>query len=161
MGNLTFIILLSITGILLLLAELLIIPGVGVAGFLGIASMGGACYVAFTHIGSVCGAVVTVINALILVGVTIYALRAKTWQKLALKTNIDATVGDKSLEIHLGDHGTAETRLGPMGTARFNGTAVEVKSMQGMISPGTEVEVTLIEDKKVYVKAAEKESQSS
>jgi len=152
MGNLTFLILLSIVGILFILAELLIVPGVGVAGFLGLAALGGACYYAFVQIGTTAGVILICIEIVFLAAVLIYALRAKTWQRLALKTNIESTVEDGSVEISLGQVGTTETRLAPRGTARFENVAIEVKAMKGMIDPGTEVVVVLVENKTVYVK---------
>ena len=156
MGNLTFIILLSIVGVLFLVAELLIVPGVGVAGFCGLAAMGGACVYAFIKMGTAAGIIVTAVNLVIIIAGTVYALRAKTWQKLALETNIESTVGDASCEVSVGETGITETRLAPMGTARFAGKAVEVKAAKGMVDSGVEVEVVMIEDKKVIVKPVEK-----
>ncbi|MCQ2144130.1 MAG: serine protease [Bacteroidales bacterium] len=155
MGNLTFIILLMIAGILFLLAELLIVPGVGLAGVFGLASMAGAAYFAFVQMGPTVGAIVTAIEIAVVIAVTVYALREKTWQKLALKTNIESKISDASVEVRIGQTGKTETRLAPMGTARFDGVAIEVKAMQGIIDAGTEVEIALIEDKKIYVKPLE------
>ena len=42
---------LVIVGILLMLVELLLVPGVGVAGFLGLASLVAACWYTFACIG--------------------------------------------------------------------------------------------------------------
>ena len=55
--------------------------------------------------------------------------------------------------IGLGDKGKAVTRLGPMGTARFDGKSYEVTALEGMIDAGQEVEVVHIENNKVYVRA--------
>ena len=44
------------------------------------------------------------------------------------------------------------TRLAPMGSARFTDDVYEVKALEGMIDPGVDIEVVLIEDNKVYVK---------
>lgn len=155
MGNMTFIILLMIAGILFLVAELLIVPGVGFAGFFGLASMIGASYFSFSQMGPTVGAIVTAIEIAVVIAVTVYALREKTWQKLALKTNIESKISDASVEVRIGQTGHTETRLAPMGTARFDGVAVEVKAMQGIIDAGTEIVITLIEDKKIYVKPVE------
>ena len=42
-----FLITLVLVGLVLIFAEILLIPGVGVAGVLGLLSMGGSCYYAF------------------------------------------------------------------------------------------------------------------
>ena len=46
---------LILIGLVLMLAEVLIIPGVGVAGVLGLLSMGGSCWYAFNEFGNITG----------------------------------------------------------------------------------------------------------
>ncbi len=148
-----FIIILMLVGILLILTEILLIPGVGVAGILGVISLGGSCFYAFNEFGSAAGTAVTVVNVVLIVLLTVYVLRAKTWKKLALDTNIDSRVSlfDENA-IAVGDKGKTLTRLAPMGTAMISDERCEVTSLEGVIAPGTEVEVVLIEDNKIYVK---------
>lgn len=146
------IITLIVIGLVLIFAEILIIPGVGLAGFLGLASLGGSCCYAFVSMGTTAGLVVTGINLLLIVLLTIYVLRAKTWQRIALDTNIDSKATDPVMDIRLGDRGRTVTRLAPTGTVRREGYAFEARAIEGMIDPGVEVEVILIEDNKVYVR---------
>ena len=75
------IITLILVGLVLIFAEILLIPGVGVAGILGLLSMGGSCYYAFTELGPTAGAVVTAVNAVLIVALTVWVLRAKTWKR--------------------------------------------------------------------------------
>lgn len=147
------IIVLSLLGLVLVCAEVILVPGVGIAGILGIGSMAGSCYLAFSGYGTLAGAIVTSVDVVLVVVLTIYMLRAKTWRKLALRTNIDSkAVPQGKVEVVVGDVGKTATRLAPMGTARINGVALEVKSLEGMIDPGIIVEVVMIEDGKIYVK---------
>ena len=148
-----FIIILMVVGILLILAEILLIPGVGIAGILGVASLGGSCFYAFNEFGSSAGTIVTVFNVVLIVVLTIYVLRAKTWKILALHTNIDskANMFDENA-LQVGDCGKTMTRLAPMGTAMIGNVRYEVTSLEGIIDPGTDVEVVLMEDNKIYVK---------
>lgn len=141
-----------IVGLILIFAEILIIPGVGVAGILGLLSLGGSCFYAFSQMGNVAGAIVTAVNVVLVVGLTVYVLRAKTWKRLSLDTNIDskAVADDSALEI--GDKGMTISRLAPMGSARFGTESVEVKSLEGFIDPDVEVEIVLMEDGKIYVR---------
>ena len=144
-----------IAGILLLLAEILLIPGVGIAGVLGLASLIGSCVYAFCMSGITTGTIVTAINAVLVVGMTIYVLRAKTWKKFSLQTSIDSKVQPDSDElVEIGDRGKTVTRLSPMGSARFGKEVYEVKALEGMIDPGVEVEVALIEKNKIIVRPA-------
>lgn len=140
-----------IIGLILLLTEILLIPGVGVAGVLGVLSMGASCYCAFTLMGNTAGTIVLAVNIGLLICLLIYVLRAKTWKRLALDTNIDAKVAPSEVAVKVGERGKAASRLAPMGSVRFGNTVVEVKAMEGMIDAGAEVEVAYIEDGKIYV----------
>ena len=143
---------LILVGLILIFAEVLIIPGVGVAGILGLISMAGSCFYAFHEMGTTAGYIVTGVNALLLLVLVIYILRAKTWKKMALETNIDArAVSDESSIVSVGDIGKTITRLSPMGSVRFGDVAVEVKAIEGMVDPGCDVEIVMIEDNKIYV----------
>jgi membrane-bound ClpP family serine protease len=142
---------LIIIGLLLAFAEILIIPGVGVAGVLGIAAMAGSCVYAFLEISQTAGIIVTAVNAVLLVFITIWVLRAKTWQRLALATNIDSKAIVPETEVVPGAIGVTITRLAPMGTARFGDLRLEVTAREGIIDPWVEVEVVEVDGIKVYV----------
>lgn len=143
---------LIIIGLVLILAEILLIPGVGVVGIMGLLSLGGSCWYAFYEFGNMTGGIVTGIVALLIVLTTVYVLRAKTWKRMSLETNIDAkAVEDDSFYISVGDRGVAVTRLAPMGMVRFGDRTAEVKAVEGIIDAGSEVEVMMIEDRKIYV----------
>lgn len=150
-----FIITLIIAGILLLLAEILLVPGVGIAGVLGLAALVGSCVYAFCMIGLTAGTAVTAFNTFLVVGLTVYVLRAKTWKKFSLQTNIDSKVQPDSDElVEIGDKGRTVTRLAPSGSARFGKEVYEVKALEGMIDPGVDVEVVLIEKNRIIVRPA-------
>lgn len=153
-----FVIILIAVGLVLILAEILLIPGIGVAGILGLVSLGGSCLYAFHEFGNDAGAIVTVVNVVLLLGLTIYVLRAKTWKKLALNTNIDSKISffDEG-KLAVGDTGVTLTRLAPMGNARIGDGTFEVKSLEGVIDPGTDIEIVMIEDNRIYVKPVEKD----
>ena len=142
---------LIILGLLLLFAEILIIPGVGVAGILGLLSMCGSCVYAFMEIGKTAGIVVTAVNVVMMLLLTIWVLRAKTWQRLALNTNIDTKAVVPEVNVVPGAKGVSITRLAPMGMVRFGDMKLEVTAREGIIDPGVEVEVVEVEGIKVYV----------
>lgn len=144
---------LIILGLVLLFAEILLIPGVGVAGILGVICMGGSCYFAFTDYGMSTGLVVLAIILLILILMMVWVLRAKTWKKMSLNTNIDSKAVSMEVPVAVGDKGVAMTRIAPMGNARFGDKAVEVTSIEGIINSGTEVEVLSVDGMKVVVKS--------
>ncbi len=147
---------LLITGIVLMFVEMLLIPGVGIAGILSFASFGAACWYAFNFIGRAAGIITTIIASIILIILIIIILRGKTWKRFELKTEVDSKVNVETEKVKVGDQGIAQTRLAPMGTGKFGGVYCEVKSVtNAMIAAGTPIEVVETEDNKVIVKPIE------
>lgn len=140
-------------GLVLVFAEVLFIPGVGVVGILGILSLAGSCVYAFLEFGSTVGAVTTAVNVVLIAVMAVYVLRAKTWKRFTLDTNIDAKATSQDEEkLEVGDRGHTIARLAPTGTVRFGEIVCEAKALEGMIDPDVDVEIVLIEDNKVYVR---------
>ena len=147
------IITLMIIGLILILSEIFLVPGIGVAGILGILSISGSSYLVFSGFGTMAGIIVTAVNVAILVCMTVIAFRANTWKRLSLNTNIESkAVADETAMVCVGDKGKAMTRLAPTGAVRFDAGKVEARAFEGMIDAGSDVEVVLIEDDKIYVK---------
>lgn len=145
------IITLILVGIVLMIAEILLIPGVGVAGILGLLSLGGSCWYAFYEFENLTGGIVTGVTAVVLVAFAVVVLRAKTWKRMTLNTTIESKVNQLPVELRVSDKGRTVTRLAPMGSARFEDEIVEVKALEGMIDPNVEVEICMIEEGKIYV----------
>lgn len=144
---------LIVVGLLLVLAEVFLIPGFGVTGILGLLSMGGACFYAFYSVSKLAGMITLAVVLLLIILVVVFMLRAKTWKRMTLETNIDSkAVESADRTLAAGDKGKSITRLAPMGSVRFSDDVYEAKALEGMIDPGVEVEIVLIEDNKVYVK---------
>lgn len=139
-------------GLILMFAEIMLIPGLGVAGVLGFLAMGGSCYYAFKEYDQTAGFIVLGVNVVLLVILLIWSLRGKTWKKAALDTNITAKANVPEVEVKVGDKGVSATRLAPMGNVRFGTHVLEVTSMEGIIASGAQVEVIIIDNQKVYVK---------
>ncbi len=139
-------------GVLLVLVEVLFLPGFGI-GLLGLASLGAACWYTFAHFGSTAGIWATVILSVALLLTVLFVLRSKTWKKAELNAEIGARANTDNERIAVGEHGVTITRLAPRGTARFGGLSTEVKSADNsMVAPGTEVEVVATEYNEIIVK---------
>lgn len=150
----TFILTLIIIGQALLFIELAIIPGLGVAGVLGLGAIAGSCYLSFANISTTAGIMIILINIILATIVVMLTLRKKTWKRFSLDTNIDAKIDTpiKEKGVSVGDTGTAITRLAPSGTATINGNTLEVTTRGILIDPQKNIEVTEISNNKVYVK---------
>ena len=148
------IITLVLIGIVLLAIELLITPGFGLPGILGLLSIIGGVILSFTEFGQTTALIVLAAVILSLSYFTWLLLRSNTWKKIALSENItskaDSTPAEKGLVP--GIKGITISRLAPSGKVRFDGTDAEVWSQSGIIDNGTPVEIVNTEGSKIIVK---------
>jgi len=150
----TVVIILIILGILLFVIEFLLVPGVTVAGIGGLILTVFGVYKAFNDFGSTTGVWVLIATLLVSVFVIAMSLRARTWNRLMLKTNIKGTVDTELTEdqIKVGDKGSSLTRLAPMGKVIVNDLVREAKSIEGYIDEHTEIEVVSVLGTRISVK---------
>jgi membrane-bound ClpP family serine protease len=150
----TVIIILIILGILLFVIEFLLVPGVTIAGIGGLVLTVLGVYKAFNDFGASIGVWVLVGTLMLSVFVIAMSLRARTWNRLMLKTNVKGTVDQDITEdqIKVGDGGTALTRLAPMGKIKVNGIVREAKSLEGYIDEHSAIEVVTVEGTRISVK---------
>lgn len=136
----------------MLVAEVVFIPGFGFTGILGVLSMIGSVYYAFVMLGSLAGWITLLVCVIICVSLFLWALYGNSLDKVALKKNIESTVNDQDMSLFaVGDRGVARTRLALIGEALINGRIVEVKSESGFIDEREEIEVTRISGDSIFV----------
>lgn len=150
----TVVIILIVLGILLFVIEFLLVPGVTVAGIGGLVLTVLGVYKAFEDFGSTVGIWVLIGTLMLSVFVIAMSLRARTWSRLMLRTNVNGTVDHDISEdqIKAGDRGTAMTRLAPMGKIEVNGIVREAKSLEGYIDEHSSIEVVAVEGTRISVK---------
>lgn len=137
-----YIVLLIILGMLFLVAELLLFPGLSIGGILAMACYGGAIWYAFDALGVTAGVWTIVAVAILSLLSLIFSLRAKTWQRLALKQEIDSvSMPNPESEVAIGAVGVSISRLSPMGKVEVNGKTFEAKSADVFIDQRSKVEV--------------------
>ena len=86
------VVLLVLAGVALLLMEMFLLPGFGIAGVSGFGCFVGAVIVAWTHLGSMAGAI-TLTTSVILSGLAIWGFfRSKAVDKMALDTTVEGHV---------------------------------------------------------------------
>lgn len=92
MSEILLVALLVLVGVILLVLELFLIPGFGIAGISGFGCLLGAVFAAYLKISSLAGHI-TLIAALVLSALAIYGfLRSRALDKMALDTKIDGKV---------------------------------------------------------------------
>ena len=86
------VVLLVLAGVALLLMEMFLLPGFGIAGVSGFGCLIGAVVVAWIKIGALAG-YITLASCLVLSGLAIWGfLRSKALDKMALDTKIEGHV---------------------------------------------------------------------
>ena len=142
-----YIVLLVFFGLLFLVAELVLLPGVSIGAVLALVCYGSSVYLAFRDFGPVKGTVVILVILVLSVIATVVSLRAKTWQRFSLKQEIRSSSMPviPAEELQVGDRGVTLSRLSPMGK-------VEAKSQGAYVDQQRDVEVVGFENFSVIVK---------
>lgn len=151
--ELFYIILLVFFGLLFLVAELVLLPGVSIGAILSLVCYGGSIYLAFRDFGTAAGVAVIVVILLLSVAAVVVSLRAKTWQRFSLRQEIRSSSSVlPAEELRVGQRGVTLSRLSPMGKVEIDGKVYEAKSTGAYVDPRQEVEVVGFENFSVIVK---------
>lgn len=137
--------------ILLFLAEIFLLPGLSIAGIAGVLfAIAGVVY-AYT-INITTGHITLGGSVFVFGGLFLWLLRAKSFQRVALKTDVDSTLtSTRDLNLRIGDEGVTLSRLAPIGKARFGQTIVEAKAQDSFIDEQTPIEIIRINGYNVIV----------
>ncbi len=150
--EIVIVIALIIVGVVLLLIELFLIPGISVAGIGGVIFLGSAIYYAYDVLGATAGHVTLLMTLLVSAFAVWFFIRSRALEKLALNTDIDGKNDPlKDVNVKVGDTGVAISRLAPMGKIRVNGFTVEAKTNSDFIDDGEEIVVLEILSTNVLV----------
>lgn len=149
-------ILLFLVGLVLILVELFVIPGFGIAGVLGLAGIGASLFFSFPDPRTAFQALAITAVAIV-VTVVIFLRRfqgAALWGRLILTQKQEEeyrpTAADYS---HLvGAVGVVRTQLRPAGRIEIDGEYYDAVSEGQMVAPGTAVRVVLVEGSRIVVR---------
>ena len=120
---------LLIIGLILILIEIIFIPGTTIFGIIGFICFLLSNYYSYTEFGNQVGLIVSIISGSSLVLAVIYVLKSKTWEKLSLKkTNTAQFNKGKTKLLKIGDEGVTASSLKPYGKGIFNGKVYEIKT---------------------------------
>jgi len=149
----TLIAVLIFIGLLFIVLEILVIPGQGLFGVLGLIIMGVGIWQTYESHGTVAGHIVLASSFTASVVSLVLSLRSKTWKRMMLNTKIEGKVNlVDAQKIKVGDVGKSVSRLVPAGKALFNNEFYEVHTHGDFIDPQKEIEVISIDHNKIIVK---------
>ena len=151
--DIAIIVFLMVAAILLILAEIFLLPGITLAGIGGaIFAIGG---VVFAYTVGIWVGHLTLSLSIIAFGIIFaWLLRSRSFNKIALKTDIDSKLtSSRDLGIEPGDEGI--TLSAPIGKARIKGINVEAKSQDELIDENTPIVVIRVDSYNVIVRPKE------
>lgn len=143
---------LIVLGLILIIIELIFVPGTTVIGILGFIFAGVGIYLSFVYYGIVIGS--SVLGASIIIsGIALYlSFKGDVWKKFALKSSINSRVNEEyKNNLLVGDLGIAISSLRPIGKAEFNDVIFEVRSNGRYVDSGEKVKIIKIESNRIIV----------
>ena len=152
-----------IVGVGLLLLELFVIPGFGIAGVAGIGVMLGSLFFVFRNAYELQTALMSLGVSVITIfagGIALAYLlpKTRTMQRFVLQTALDSNMVTEAQENprdYLGKKGVALTPLRPSGTVRVGDRRLDVVTSGDFIPADTAVKITHVEGTKIFVEAAD------
>lgn len=148
---------LIILGVLLIVAEVYLIPGFNVVGILGALIMLAAVAMAFMQAGPL-GGIIAMLSASGLTGGTLWWMwKSGAWDRFVLSSNLksdDKLIARESEHRarYLGKQGIAVTPLRPTGVAEIEGERIEVVTEGDFISAGSRIKVVAMDRRKYFVR---------
>ena len=141
-----------VIGLVFLLVEILVTPGV-VLGIIGLGFISFGVFQAYKVYGNNTGNIVLFSVGVVTISVVLFALKSGVWTKMASTGVISGKAKENAVDlVQVGDQGKALSAMRPLGTGLINGKKVEVSSEGEAIATGSPIEVIRINRNKIFIK---------
>ncbi len=139
-------------GLILLVVEIIFIPGTTVVGLIGFVIIVVGVGLSFNYFGSTAGwstvAGATVTSALVFH----YSLKSSVWGRFALKSTSLGKVNEEEVkELSPGQEGVTVSALRPVGKAELANRTYEVKTIGSFVETGTKIRIIKILSNQIIV----------
>jgi len=143
---------LLILGIILVLVEILFVPGTTLVGILGMIFTAVGIFYAFQAFEYQTALVITGMAATFNLIVIVYGFRSGLWKKFSLKDTISSrSFDERLLGLEVGQKGTTVSDFRPYGKVEFGDKIYEAKSNEGYLPFGTEVYIEKLENNRIII----------
>ncbi|MFZ6011062.1 MAG: NfeD family protein [Bacteroidota bacterium] len=143
---------LLLIGLVLIIIELVFIPGTTVVGLIGFLFTVFGIIVSYNYFGSEVGFYILIGTLVTTLVALFYSFRSGAWSKFALKSSIDSKVNEGMTDaIKIGDEGKTISTLRPGGKAEFHHRQFEVTTLGDYVENGARVRVKLIISNQIVV----------
>lgn len=145
--------LIIVTGIVLVFVEVIFVPGTTLVGILGLLCIIGGVWYGFSNFGESVGWTISLITFFALIIAIIIGFKSDSWNRFALNNSISSRVNDHiPITVNIGDVGITVSALRPIGNAEFGNEKMEVSTLGELVDSGSNIAVTQIEGRVIYVK---------
>ena len=148
--NLTLLIIILAVGMILLILEIVALPG-GIAGAFGTALLAFGVWQSFLLLGPTGGSLI--LGGVVIFGIVllVFLLKEKTWKRFSLNEESDSAVNKESTTVTVGTRGKTIARLAPTGKALINGEMMEVHAINKFIDQDRPIEVVAVDGYRIDV----------
>jgi membrane-bound serine protease (ClpP class) len=141
-----------VLGLVLLFAEVAIVPGFGVAGVLGVLALGAGAVAAWTELGPFWGGVTLAFSLVAAGAMLIWLPKSRAARRMVLEHSQAEATSQEDRSALVGRRGITVTPLRPIGRVRFGREEVDVMTEGEYIDMNQEVEVVTVEGPRVVVR---------
>ncbi|MFM8912236.1 MAG: NfeD family protein [Flammeovirgaceae bacterium] len=143
---------LILVGLVLLIVEIVFVPGTTLVGIVGFALMMVGIVLTFKHHGSEAGWISLGMTS-VLSGVVLYfSFTTNVWKRFSLKSSIDSKVNEGELnDLKEGMEGKTVSALRPVGKAELNNRTFEVRTSGTYLDSGSKVRIKKISLNQIFV----------
>ncbi|GAB3194476.1 membrane-bound ClpP family serine protease [Pontibacter aydingkolensis] len=139
-------------GLLLIIVELIFVPGTTIVGILGFVLTCIGIWIGYAALGTTTGHVILAATVLIGALAFVYSFRSDSWTRFALKNQHRSRVNDENPHtLAIGDVGRTISALRPQGTAVFGDRHHEVQTKGEFLPPNTSIHIIKLNQNKITV----------
>ncbi|SFG63534.1 NfeD family protein [Pontibacter chinhatensis] len=141
-------------GLLLVVVELIFVPGTTVVGILGFILTAIGIWIGYAALGTNTGHVILATTVLVAGIAFFYSFRSDSWTRFALKEQNRSRVNeDEQHTLTVGQEGTTVSALRPQGTALFTERHYQVQTRSEFLAPNTPIRIVKLDQNKIIVEA--------
>ncbi len=156
--DILIIVILILLGVILLVVEFMLVPGLTVAGIGSLVSFGFSIFYAFKHFSPLVGIIVLLIVLVCIPILLYYFFKGSAMKPMMLESEINSKVQlFDDLDLKKGDQGESIGRLAPSGKVKINGKIYEARTLGLFVDPHTPIEIIKTEGNIAIVKPINKE----
>lgn len=139
-------------GLVLIIVELIFVPGTTIVGILGFILAAIGIWIGYAALGTTIGHIILGTSVLISGIAFFYSFKNDVWSRFALNDQINSRVNDENPHtLEIGITGITVSALRPQGTAIFNERRHEVQTKGEFIAPNQTVRIIKLNHNKITV----------